>query len=30
MEDKFSNIIIKDSISPKKITKFNNFLAKIM
>ena len=30
VEDVFSDIISKDSISPEQITKLNNFLAKIM
>ena len=30
VEDVFSDVISKDSISPEQITKLNNFLAKIM
>ena len=30
VEDVFSDIKSKDSISPEQITKLNNFLAKIM
>ena len=30
VEDVFGDVISKDSISPEQITKFNNFLAKIM
>ena len=30
VEDIFGDVISKDSISPEQITKFNNFLAKIM
>ena len=30
VEDIFSDVISKDSISPEQITKLNNFLAKIM
>ena len=30
MEDKFSNIISKDSISPEETTKLNSLLVKIM
>ena len=30
VEDKFGNVLSKDSISQEQITKLNNFLAKIM
>ena len=30
VEDKFGDVISKDSISPEHITKLNNFLAKIL
>ena len=30
VEDIFAEVISKDSFSPEKITKLNNFLAKIM